>query len=589
MLTKNDSIQSNNVEDHGLDLFQPEIHLDSGELTMDVERLNVHPSLFAEFQTILEASQNFQIKDFAHLTLVEQNLRRIQVSMGLIGQTTPVTVTKVDSEIYVIDGLYRLVAARELLGWRDVKVATLQTTEENYLVYRSLSRTTQKRSHLDIARDAYALRQKLSSLRGKERNAESVGEIVGVDGLTIPESALSNVNELTCLLLGLPFKKTTMEDLLFLYEEYQNGSSFVVDDKVFDMLEFGQTSISYAARQVRELMEVDLKRTIDVPTVVENLPISGNHDPRHLVIEGDSRFCPDSIEDESVNLILTSFEYVNDVKNYDEKGEERHDTIGQVTSVDEYTGKVVRWCHQYREKLTIDGSLVIVVSEARENGVCLGVPSHLILGMKNDGWFFREDIIWQKPNNRYQKTTTYLQSSGEHILVFSRTEGKIKFNQPYWFCEPATGWGTSNKPKDGLKQPKKYLKRSKGLLTTLIDAQKMEGVLTHSVFGKSEISNYGQTDHPCPFPWSLAAMVILLYTNKDDTVLDICAGIGSTAHAAKVLGRKSVSIELRTRFVEYIRNRMAKNGDEVLFEEDLMEIQGRLIGEETDSTFELAA
>jgi DNA modification methylase len=84
-------------------------------------------------------------------------------------------------------------------------------------------------------------------------------------------------------------------------------------------------------------------------------------------------------------------------------------------------------------------------------------------------------------------------------------------------------------------------------------------------------------------------MVILLYTNKDDTVLDICAGIGSTAHAAKVLGRKSVSIELRTRFVEYIRNRMAKNGDEVLFEEDLMEIQGRLIGEETDSTFELAA
>jgi len=335
-------------------------------------------------------------------------------------------------------------------------------------------------------------------------------------------------------------------------------------------------------------MEVDLKRTIDVPTVVENFPIPEN-DPRHLVIEGDSRFCPDSIQDQSVNLLLTSFEYVNDVKNYDEKVEERHETLGQVTSVDEYTGKVVRWCHQYREKLTIDGSLVMVVSDARENGVCLGIPAHLILGMKNDGWFFREDIIWQKPNNRYQKTTTYLQSSGEHILVFSRTEGKIKFNQPYWYSEPATGWGTSNKPKEGLKPPKKYLKRSKGLLTNLIDAQKMAGVLTHSVFGKSEISSYGETDHPCPFPWSLAAMVILLYTNKDDLVLDICAGIGSTAHAAKVLGRKSISIELRTRFVQYIKNRMAKNGDEVLTEEELMEIQGRLIGEETDSTFEVAA
>ncbi|NBO61068.1 MAG: site-specific DNA-methyltransferase [Flavobacteriia bacterium] len=117
----------------------------------------------------------------------------------------------------------------------------------------------------------------------------------------------------------------------------------------------------------------------------------------------------------------------------------------------------------------------------------------------------------------------------------------------------------------------------------------MEGVLTHSVFGKSEIMNYGQTDHPCPFPWSLAAMVILLYTNKDDTVLDICAGIGSTPHAAKVLGRKSISIELRTRFVDYTRNRMSLNELEVLSEEELLDIQGQWTGEDSISTYEIAA
>lgn len=588
MKKSNVSIQSINAENSGLVLFQPEVHLDSGELTMEVESLNVHPSLHAEFQTILEASQNSQNKDFAHLTLEEQNLRRIQVSMGLIGQTTPITVTKVDSEIYVIDGLYRLVAAKELLRWKDIKVAIIQAPEDNYVFYRLLSRATQKRSHFDMARDSHELRKKLSKLRGKERNAEAVGQIVGIVGLTIPESALSNLNSLSSLLLGLSFKKTTMDDLLFLYEENLNEGSVVVENQVFEKLDSGEISISNAAKQVRELMEIDHKRTIDVPTVFENFPISEN-DPRHLVIEGDSQICPDSIMDESVNLILTSFEYVNDLKNYDQEWEERFDTIGQVTSVEEYTGKVVRWCQQYREKLTIDGSLVMVVSEARENGVSLGISSHLILGMKEDGWFFREDIIWQKSNNRYQKSTTHLQSSGEHILVFSRTAGEIKFNQPYWFSEPATGWGTSNQPKDGLKQPKKYLKRSKGLLTNLIDAQKMEGVLTHSVFGKSEISSYGKTDHPCPFPWSLAAMVILLYTNQDDTVLDICAGIGSTAHAAKALGRKSISIELRSRFVDYIRNRMSLNELEVLSEDELMEIQGQWKGEDTISTYEIAA
>ena len=588
MKKSNISIQSINAENSGVVLFQPEVHLDSGELTMEVESLNVHPSLHAEFQTILEASQNSQNKDFAHLTLEEQNLRRIQVSMGLIGQTTPITVTKVDSEIYVIDGLYRLVAAKELLRWKDIKVAIIQAPEDNYVFYRLLSRATQKRSHFDMARDSYELRKKLSKLRGKERNAEAVGQIVGIVGLTIPESALSNLNSLSSLLLGLSFKKTTMDDLLFLYEENLNEGSIVVENQVFEKLDSGEISISNAAKQVRELMEIDQKRTIDVPTVVENFPISEN-DPRHLVIEGDSQNCPDSIMDESVNLILTSFEYVNDLKNYDQEGEERFDSIGQVTSVEEYTGKVVRWCDQYREKLTIDGSLVMVVSEARENGVSLGIPSHLILGMKEDGWFFRDDIIWHKPNNRYQKTTTHLQSSGEHILVFSRTAGEIKFNQPHWYSEPATGWGTTNRPKDGHKQPKKYLKRSKGLLTNLIDAQKMEGVLTHSVFGKSEIMNYGQTDHPCPFPWSLAAMVILLYTNKDDTVLDICAGIGSTPHAAKVLGRKSISIELRTRFVDYTRNRMSLNELEVLSEEELLDIQGQWTGEDSISTYEIAA
>ena len=585
------SSQSKTAEDHGVVLTNPGIHLDYGEFSMDIERLSVHPALHEEIQTILKACQNVQFKDFGEtdtLTLVEQNIRRLEFSMRIIGQTTPITVTANGSENYVVDGLYRLVIAKLLLGWTHIKVAIIQAPETNYMVYRSLSRTIQKRTHLEFAREAYVLSQKLSTLRGRERTAESVGEILGIVGLTIPQSTLSNVNELICLLLGLQFKKTTLDDLLFLYEENLNDGSVVVENQVFEKLDSGEISISNAAKQVRELMEIDHKRTIDVPTVFENFPISEN-DPRHLVIEGDSQICPDSIMDESVNLILTSFEYVNDLKNYDQEWEERFDTIGQVTSVEEYTGKVVRWCDQYREKLTIDGSLVMVVSEARENGVCLGVPAHLILAMKEDGWFFREDIIWQKSNNRYQKSTTHLQSSGEHILVFSRTAGEIKFNQPYWFSEPATGWGTSNQSKEGLKQPKKYLKRNKGLLTNLIDAQKMDGVLTHSVFGKSEIMNYGQTDHPCPFPWTLAAMVILLYTNKDDTVLDICGGIGSTAHAAKVLGRKSISIELRSRFVDYIRNRMSLNELEVLSEDELMEIQGQWKGEDTSSTYEIAA
>ena len=64
MKKSNVSIQSINAENSGLVLFQPAIHLDYGEFSMDIERLSVHPALQEEIQTILKACQNVQFKDF---------------------------------------------------------------------------------------------------------------------------------------------------------------------------------------------------------------------------------------------------------------------------------------------------------------------------------------------------------------------------------------------------------------------------------------------------------------------------------------------------------------------------------------------
>jgi len=56
--------------------------------------------------------------------------------------------------------------------------------------------------------------------------------------------------------------------------------------------------------------------------------------------------------------------------------------------------------------------------------------------------------------------------------------------------------------------------------------------------------------HPCPFPIELPSRIIQLFSLPGDTVLDPFMGIGTTALAAKDLGRHFVGYELEPAFIE---------------------------------------
>ena len=65
-------------------------------------------------------------------------------------------------------------------------------------------------------------------------------------------------------------------------------------------------------------------------------------------------------------------------------------------------------------------------------------------------------------------------------------------------------------------------------------------------------------DHPTPKPPELAAHFIALHTKAGDVVLDPFMGGGSTAVAAKLLGRKFVGIELDKKWVDLTIDRLAQ-------------------------------
>ena len=67
-----------------------------------------------------------------------------------------------------------------------------------------------------------------------------------------------------------------------------------------------------------------------------------------------------------------------------------------------------------------------------------------------------------------------------------------------------------------------------------------------------------QTDHPTPKPLALAAHFIALHTQIGDLVFDPFMGGGSTAEAAKKMGRRFIGIELEERWLHIAVRRLAQ-------------------------------
>ena len=68
--------------------------------------------------------------------------------------------------------------------------------------------------------------------------------------------------------------------------------------------------------------------------------------------------------------------------------------------------------------------------------------------------------------------------------------------------------------------------------------------------------NKYRDDHPCQLPIHLLERIILMSTDEGDTVLDPFSGTGTTALAAKRLGRNYIGLELDAEYAKISRNKL---------------------------------
>jgi len=168
--------------------------------------------------------------------------------------------------------------------------------------------------------------------------------------------------------------------------------------------------------------------------------------------------------------------------------------------------------------------------------------SHLLLSNPDE---FRYELIWEKTRaGNSMQLGKQPSAIHENILVFY---GK----QP-----------TFNDQK--FRVDEKYIDKRKSIRNSYYKSEHYSGVMkrkaddgvrhSQSVLPFNSVWRKGM--HPTEKPVELIAYLIRTYTQVGDTVLDNCMGSGTTAVAARALGRKYIGFEISKEYCDLANKRL---------------------------------
>jgi len=162
--------------------------------------------------------------------------------------------------------------------------------------------------------------------------------------------------------------------------------------------------------------------------------------------------------------------------------------------------------------------------------------------------YFKYEWIWEK-----SKASNFLQArrqplkAHESILVFSK--GTCRYFPQKTQGKPYSGEGRAGKQGSNSE-----------LVNNVANPTKRAGSQDGSRFPRSvQYFRTAESEgklHPTQKPLALMEYLVRTYTLEGETVLDVCAGSGSTGLACKNLGRDFILIEKEEKYFDTIRRRL---------------------------------
>ena len=261
---------------------------------------------------------------------------------------------------------------------------------------------------------------------------------------------------------------------------------------------------------------------------------------RARVIRGDcSEVISTCIPTSTVNLIVTSPPYADRrVQNY-----------GGIHP-DAYVDWFLPKAEAFKSCLTDDGSFVLNIKEKAVAGEKHRYVYELVLALRDRGWRLVDEYCWHKKNCYPGKWPNRFRDSWERIYHFT-LNNKFKMNQESVMV-PMGEWREARlanlSENDGVRYESRHANGFSKRVENWVGRDM--AYPTNVLYMATEC---GFKDHPAPFPKSLPAWFIRLFTDPSDIVLDPFAGSGTTLVAALELGRNTIGIDLEKKYCEMMQ------------------------------------
>lgn len=191
---------------------------------------------------------------------------------------------------------------------------------------------------------------------------------------------------------------------------------------------------------------------------------------------------------------------------------------------------------QYKRIIKSNGAIVLTASQPFTSALVMSNPK-----------MFRHEWIWIK-NRGSNFANTVREPFKEHEQVLMFSNGKWTYNKQ---MQQRTGTGM-----DRVKYDFNHKSKSENYR----EFEGREGVELPEMRVPSSWQKYNTETglHPTQKPVALFEYLIKTYTNEGETVLDNCAGSGTTAIACLNTNRNYILMEKEQNYFEMIENRIAK-------------------------------
>lgn len=260
------------------------------------------------------------------------------------------------------------------------------------------------------------------------------------------------------------------------------------------------------------------------------------------IICGDCEEILKDFPENCVDLIFTSPPYAD----------QRKRTYGGIRP-SQYVDWFLPKAKQFLRVLKPTGTFVLNIKERVVNGERHTYVLHLILEMRKQGWLWTEEFVWHKKNSYPGKWPNRFRDGWERLLQFNK---RRKFNMYQdAVMVPVGDWAETRLA--SLSETDKIRDESKvesGFGKNISNWVGRKMVYPDNVvYMATECSN---RNHSAAFPVDLPTWFIKLFTTEQDVVLDPFIGSGTTAAAAKQLGRRYVGIDIKEDYCDLAKERI---------------------------------